>query len=50
MKNDVKTYLKNNLTSVWKVIYDKKQIIAFFTISMNGMEQASYLRKARLQI
>ena len=36
LRNDAPTYVKNNLTSVWKVTH-KDQIIAFFTLSMNSV-------------
>lgn len=37
LRNDSKTYRENNLTSIWRVTYEN-EIVAFFTISMNGME------------
>ena len=37
LRSDANVYRNNNLTSVWKVTYGD-QIVAFFTISMNGME------------
>lgn len=46
--NDADTYRSNNLTSVWKVTY-QDQIVAFFTVSMNGMEAEIIPSKSRVK-
>lgn len=45
---DAEMYQNNNLTSIWKVSYET-QIVAFFTISMNGMEAHIIPDKSRIQ-
>lgn len=41
-------YKKNNLSSVWKVLYEN-QIIGFFTISMNSMHSSIIPKGSQIQ-
>lgn len=48
LRNDAEIYRNNNLTSIWKVSYET-QPVAFFTISMNGMEAHIIPDKSRIK-
>lgn len=48
LRSDAGTYKENNLTAIWKVMYEK-EIIAFFTISMNGVEASIVPDQSRVK-